>query len=440
LPFDPRIDPRLVFLGRSQTTVQAQITDAILHGEGLIVLTGESGSGKTTLCRYLLQSLSVPTFESFISATTGSLLTYEDVLRRMLLDFRVGPGSASSPGAREGLPDLGARLNRFLQSMPSGTRAILVLDDAQRAQPELLTQLRTLGNIQAGSEKLLQVLLIGQPTLESLFERPEAAKLEQRVARWCRLQPLMMTEVAPYIRHKLAASRAESQSASLVAPPAMRIVAALSKGNPRTIDQLCDRAFQVAFERRSRRISQGAMTEAAQRLNMEVPARPAPPIRFKPVPIAVSAATIAVVLMGVWVVRSLSVGPPKSPAKPSAAARVPPSSPPQQTPTPAPLPAAPNPGVASAGSSPRVGQLPATDSFVIIAASFRSQQLATEMAKELVNLSLPAFVRSDPPWYVVIVGPYLTVEEARSATTRISSRDFPDARIQKHTVTDESER
>jgi general secretion pathway protein A len=429
----------LVFLGRSQTSVQAQITDAILRGEGLIVLTGESGSGKTTLCRYLLQSLSVPTFESFISATTGPLLTSEDVLRRMLLDFRAGPGLASSPSAREGLPDLVARLNRFLQSMASGTRAILVLDDAHRAQPELLTQLRTLGNMQAGSEKLLQVILIGQPALESLFERPEAAKLEQRVARWCRLQPLMTTEVAPYIRHKLAAGRTESRSTSLVAPAAMRIAAALSKGNPRTIDQLCDRAFQVAFEKRARRIGQAAMTEAAHRLNMEVPAAPAPPIKLKPVPIAVTAATIAVVLMGVWVVRSLSVGQPKSPAKP-AATRVPPPSSLPQTSTPAPVPAAPNPGVASAGSSPRVGQLPATDSFVIIAASFREQQLATEMAKELVNLSLPAFVRSDPPWYVVIVGPYLTVEEARSATARISSRDFPDARIQKHTVTDESER
>jgi general secretion pathway protein A len=429
----------LVFLGRSQTSVQAQITDAILRGEGLIVLTGESGSGKTTLCRYLLQSLSVPTFESFISATTGPLLTSEDVLRRMLLDFRAGPGLASSPSAREGLPDLVARLNRFLQSMASGTRAILVLDDAHRAQPELLTQLRTLGNMQAGSEKLLQVILIGQPALESLFERPEAAKLEQRVARWCRLQPLITTEVAPYIRHKLAAGRTESQSTSLVAPAAMRIVAALSKGNPRTIDQLCDRAFQVAFEKRARRIGQVAMTEAAHRLNMEVPAAPAPPIKLKPVPIAVTAATIAVVLTGVWVVRSLSVGQPKSPAKP-AAARLPPSSSPPRTSTPAPVPAAPNPGVANAGSSPRVGQLPATDSFVIIAASFRGQQLATEMAKELVNLSLPAFVRSDPPWYVVIVGPYLTVEEARSATARISSRDFPDARIQKHTVTDESVR
>ena len=430
----------MVFLGRSQTSVQAQITDAILHGEGLIVLTGESGSGKTTLCRYLLQSLSVPTFLSFISATTGPLLTSEDVLRRMLLDFRAGPGLANSPSAREGLPDLVARLNRFLQSMASGTRAILVLDDAHRAQPELLTQLRTLGNMQAGSEKLLQVILIGQPALESLFERPEAAKLEQRVARWCRLQPLMTTEVAPYIQHKLAAGRTESQSTSLVAPAAMRIAAALSKGNPRTIDQLCDRAFQVAFEKRTRRIGQGAMTEAAHRLNMEVPAAPAPPIKLKPVPIAVTAATIAVVLTGVWVVRSLSVGQPKSPAKPTAAARVPPSSSPPQTSTPAPVPAAPNPGVASAGSSPRVGQLPATDSFVIIAASFRGQQLATEMAKELVNLSLPAFVRSDPPWYVVMVGPYLTVEEARSATARISSRDFPDARIQKHTVTDEPER
>src|SRR4029453_13692457 len=117
-----------------------------------------------------------------------------------------------------------------------------------------------------------------------------------------------------------------------------------------------------------------------------------------------------------------------------------PSSSPPQTSTPAPVPAAPNPGVASAGSPPRVGQLPAPESFVIIAASFKGQQLATEMAKELVNLSLPAFVRSDPPWYIVMVGPYLTVEEARSATARISSRDFPGARIQKHTVTDESER
>jgi general secretion pathway protein A len=429
--FDSANGSRFFYLGRSHSAVQTQMTDAIVRGEGLIVLTGASGTGKTTLCRFLLDSLSVPAVVSFGAADTS--FTYEGFLRRVLIDFGAdAPGTSFRSIGQAGATDLLARLTRFLESRPSSPRSIVVLDDAHQVPAELLTDLRRLGNRQTSHGKLLQLILVGQPSLESLFEEAQTSELEQRVARWCRLQPLLVTEIQPYIRHKLGAERTETEAELPMSPAALRLLGDLSKGNPGVLDQLFDRALQAAFERGSRRISRGVMIQSAKRLSLDVPASGYPTTRVA----VLTAAAVVTVAIAVLMLRTMPGKQADPPARQVAAAGLSPSA---QAPKPAAPPTPPAGASApvsnsSAAKTEPVEQLPSADSFVIVLASFRSRQLATESAKELSGLGFPAFVRSDDPWYVVLIGPYLTVEEARDTIATISSRQFPDARIQRIVV------
>jgi type II secretory pathway predicted ATPase ExeA len=429
--FDSANGSRFFYLGRSHSAVQTQMTDAIVRGEGLIVLTGASGTGKTTLCRFLLDSLSVPAVVSFGAADTS--FTYETFLRRVLVDFGAdAPATGIRSIGQAGAADLLARLTRFLESRPSSPRPIVVLDDAHQVPVELLTELRRLGNRQTSRGKLLQLILVGQPSLESLFEEAQSSQLEQRVARWCRLRPLLVTEIEPYIRHKLGAGPTETEGELPLSPAALRLLGELSKGNPGVLDQLFDRALQAAFEHGVRRISRRVMIQSGKRLNLEVPASGYPTTRVA----VLTAAAVVTVAIALLMLRTMPGKPADRPAQQVAAAGLSPS---PRVPKPAAIPT-PSAGASTAASNSStaktepVEQLPSADSFVIILASFRSRQLAAESAKELSGLGFPAFVRSDDPWYVVVVGPYLTVEEARDTTATISSRQFPDARIQRIVV------
>ncbi len=403
------------------------MTDAIVRGEGLIVLTGESGTGKTTLCRFLLDSLSIPTVVSFGAADAS--FTYEAFLRRVLADFGAdAPATAIRSIGQAGAADLLARLTRLLESKASGPRPIVVLDDAHEVPAELMTELRRLGNRQTSGGRLLQLILIGQPSLESLFEESHGTQLEQRVARWCRLRPLVVTEIEPYVRRKLGVDGTDTEAGLPLSPAAMRMLGELSKGNPGVLDELFDRAFQAAFERGARRISHGMMIESAKQLHLEVPAS------YPTTRLAVLTATaVATVVIALLMFRTMPGKPADRPARQVAAAGLTPSPQPGATPEPANAASVAETNAGAAKTEP-VEQLPSADSFVIVLASFRSRQLAADTAKELSGLGWPAFVRSDDPWYVVLVGPYLTVEEARDATATISARQFPDARIQKQVV------
>jgi type II secretory pathway predicted ATPase ExeA len=426
LPFAPRA----VYLGRSQSEARVRITETIDRRDGLIVLTGESGTGKTTLCLTILQNLAFPTVRSDI---VNPHLNFEELLKQILVDLGVVTPKAAVEGQLQGIGahDLVLMLNRFLEGMSPQTRAILVLDDAHQIPRGVLAQLRTLANLQTrAGRQLLQIILIGRPRLEMLFTQPQVRQLKQRVACHCRLEPLDASEVAEYVRHRLKSSRSASRQASMlgfasaahdrseseepVAEPALSALATLSRGIPRTLNLLCDSAAALAVERQTTGIGLSEVLEAGRRLKVRPPVARRVSARVAAFVIALLTIALAVTLVNRWSSRR--------------------SAPPQRQPTATERPSATpqSPGSTGQETTPAervVDQLQASDSFVVVVASFRSQQRATDTARELNAANLPAFVRDDDEWHVLVVGPYLTEDEAREARGRISQTRFSDAHV-----------
>jgi general secretion pathway protein A len=397
----------------SRVALRAQIRDSIIHREGLILLTGASGTGKTTLCETALEELaSTPTFQSRIVEPP---LTFEDLVGQILIDFGVSNGTGAGGN---GLGQIGAHdrvllLNRFLESMPSSSRAIVIIDDAHQLPRAVLAQLRSLTNLQSADGKLLQIILLGDTKIDNLLKLPEVRQLQERIGRRCHLEPLTDEEVERYFRQQLAEDSRWQQDgegeAAVISPEAIRSLATLSKGFPGTLNRLCDRVVDVTLERSARTIDRAAVIQAAK--SLEVPVGVAERFQNPTVMGGLALATVATIALIMWMARS-------------------PSSAPRSTPVTA-VPAQAAPATDSSRSDAVVDRLPALDSFVIAVASFRSAQRANETAQELTNVQLPAFVRADREWHAVLVGPYLTVEEAREARDKIDSARFTDARIQK---------
>ncbi|PWT81642.1 MAG: hypothetical protein C5B57_10070 [Blastocatellia bacterium] len=397
----------------SVVSLRAQIGEAIIQREGLIILTGAPGTGKTTLAETALDALaSTPTFQSRIA---GPPLSFEDLVGQILIDF----GATSTEVLRgRTLEQISAHdrvllLNRFLEEMPSSSRAIAIVDDAHQLSRGVLAQLRTLTNLQSSDGKLLQIVLIGDSKINALLKLPEVRQLQERIGRRCHLEPLKNEEVEQYCRQQLSEDPRWRQEgggeAPVVSPQALRSLATLAKGRPGTLARLCDRLVDVALERHSDAIDRAAVIQAAKSLN--VPVHVTERLQNPSIVGGLALTSIAAIAAVLWIARA-----PSSQPRPTGSTAVR-------------APAGPAPDASH--NEAIVDRLPALDSFVIAVASFRSAQRASETAQELTNVQLPAFVRADREWHAVLVGPYLTVEEAREALDKIDSARFTDVRIQK---------
>jgi len=287
-PFSLAPDPKFVFESRSYSDALEQLTSAIRRREPLTVITGEIGSGKTMLCRALLQRLEPRTFVSVIG---NPLLGVNDLLKQMLGDF--GVLSRDRGRVAEARTDeLVETLLRFLASIvPLRAHAVVMIDEAQHLQRDVLEQLGLLSRVETEDRRRLQVILVGQPELDDVLAQPELGRLWQR-ATVHRLLTLDRTEVEPYIERRLdvasggpatgaaGASRLTGNTGGggLASParvrftsPAVRVVAALSRLVPRTINQLCEAALQVADRRGKRTIGAVTVVMAARQLGMQIP-------------------------------------------------------------------------------------------------------------------------------------------------------------------------
>lgn len=285
-PFGLTLDQRFVYPSRSYTTALNEVRRALQRREGLVVVTGDIGTGKTMLCRTLLQQLETPVC---VSIVLDPRVTVNDLLLHVLTDFGVIDARRPHGGGAAGKPtrhQLMRALQQFLASLiPVGAYAVLVIDEAQHLDPSVLEQLRLLLNLETEEAKLLQIVLIGLPDLTRQLRHPDMRHLDQRVARRCEVEPLTGYEVKRYIERRLSIAQQLTVTTSGIEPlqredaavdvsscnvmftsSAIRAVAAQSRGIPRLVNLLCDRALEIGYERRTHTIDARIVRTAVRRL------------------------------------------------------------------------------------------------------------------------------------------------------------------------------
>ncbi|HWB17825.1 MAG TPA: AAA family ATPase [Vicinamibacterales bacterium] len=241
-PFAITTDPKFFFLSASHQRAFSELLNGLRRREGLLLLTGETGSGKTTMCRAVLEALGERTFSALI---LNPYMSGAEVLRIVLRDFGLVTHEELRRGAlaTADVAQLLDTLEGFLQSLvPLGSHAVIVLDEAQSLSPPVLDQIRLLTALEQQGQRLVQVVLCGQPGILRTLESESMYALNERITRRVALTPLPAEEVRAYIDHRLAV--AGGADAVHFDPAAARLIFNLAHGLPRRVNVLCDRALQ----------------------------------------------------------------------------------------------------------------------------------------------------------------------------------------------------
>lgn len=246
-PFTLTPNPRFIFLSKNHKEAFAHLLYGINNHYGFIELTGEVGTGKTTVLRTLLGQLQD---ENYSAALIFSpCLTGVELLRSINSEFGIDAES-------EYTNELLANLNRFLLAETAeGRTVVLVIDEAQNLQPDVLEQIRLISNLETENDKLIQIILAGQPELELLLGRPDLRQLNQRIAVRYRLRSMSMDETRAYIRQRMEIA-GETGGVSF-STYAIKLVYLATRGVPRMINILCDRSLLIAYGDERRRITTG---------------------------------------------------------------------------------------------------------------------------------------------------------------------------------------
>lgn len=250
-------DPASLFLTEQHREGLVGLTYAILERKGFTVLTGAAGTGKTTLLARVLQFL--PASRLQFSLILNPTLTPSEFLELALLDFGMDNVPASKAQRLWKLQSL------LLEGERQGKVSALIVDEAHKLSPEVLEEIRLLGNFEEADHKLLQVLLVGQSELDATLDRPDLFQLKQRVAVRLSIGPLASEEVSQYIRHRWL-------RAGGVQPPfsakAMSAIAEASGGIPRLINAVCENALTLASAEGSSLVERAHVQTAAADLHL----------------------------------------------------------------------------------------------------------------------------------------------------------------------------
>ncbi|MGA2276435.1 MAG: AAA family ATPase [Terracidiphilus sp.] len=236
LPFAATPDPRFLFLRPQIREALACLQYGIAARKGSVVLTGEVGTGKTTLLKTVLS-----TFQKGRVATAfvfNPRLDVLDFFEFVLTDFGIPPKARTKSGML-------LQLNSWLiERYRAHQLCAIVVDEAQNLSWELLEEIRLLTNLETDSEKLLQIVLSGQPEFEQMLHDPSVRQLRQRIALWCKTQPLTVEETHAYIAERL---RIAGATQPVLLPESMDLVYSYSKGIPRIINLICENALVTAY-------------------------------------------------------------------------------------------------------------------------------------------------------------------------------------------------
>ena len=263
-PFSLTPDPKYLYPSLRHTEAVAHLEYARRERGGFVLVTGEVGTGKTMLTRYFLSRLDATTATALVLYPA---LTAAELLRSILEDFHV-PVTGSS------LKDHVDALHRFLlQARAEGRQVVLLIDEAQDLSPEVLEQVRLISNLETDTEKLIQIVLVGQSELQEMLARRELRQLAQRVTARYHLGPLSRQETEDYVRHRLNVAGGEGKV--VFTADALAAVHERSGGVPRLVNLICDRALLAGYVAATRTIDGEMVRRAASEVAGASSRRPA---------------------------------------------------------------------------------------------------------------------------------------------------------------------
>jgi general secretion pathway protein A len=259
-PFNVTPDPRFLYMGPSHRDGLAYLKYGVREKKGFLVLTGEVGTGKTTLIRALSQELGD---EVVMSVILNTKVTPKQLLTLAAQDFgleRPGRGSKA---------ELLVELSGFLlKQAQAGKTCVLVVDEAHNMGANLLEELRLLSNVETDREKLLQIIMVGQPELMETLALPSLRQIRQRIPGNFHIKPLQVSEVESYVTTRMSVAGADPQWVSY-APDVFESIHSITQGIPRLMNVLCDRSLLVAFVGEKRVIDAPVVSEALQDLSWD---------------------------------------------------------------------------------------------------------------------------------------------------------------------------
>lgn len=261
-PFEIGPDPAFLFPTRRHNEALATLYYGVRRRKGFVVMTGEVGTGKTLLVRCLLGLLNRSQVAySYVFNTRLSPLEF---LQYIASDLSL---NAAGKGKAELLLSLSNYLvNRYQQRLTT----VLVVDEAHHLTPDVLEEIRLLTNLETAEQKLLQILLVGQPELDDKLDSFELRQLKQRIALRSRLEPLDDSETRGYIRRRLELAGANSRSSILFPESTMANIYHHSRGIPRLINTLCENALISAYAQQARTITPDIIEEISSELRLGV--------------------------------------------------------------------------------------------------------------------------------------------------------------------------
>ena len=259
-PFNVNPDPRYLFLTPHTQEALACLTYGIETRKGFILLTGEVGTGKTTLINKVLEWLHKErVFTAFVFNPRLSVSQFFDF---MMADFGI-PCESHQKG------QMLLKLNQWLlDRYRAGERAVLVVDEAQNLSPQMLEEIRLLTNLETSTEKLLQIVLAGQPELEHKLNQPELRQLRQRITLRAKTRQLTLEETQGYIEERLRIAGADNPD--IFSPEAIAAVHRFARGIPRVTNLLCEHALVSAFADQKNPVPAEIVEEVARDFDLHI--------------------------------------------------------------------------------------------------------------------------------------------------------------------------
>ncbi len=292
-PFNLPPDQRYLYLSPSHRESLAGLVYGIQEKKGFIVVTGEVGTGKTTLLHALLENVTTNVKTAYVFY---SRLRFHDFLQYILDDFGVQTAPATTA-------EYQIQLNQFLlEQHENGASAVVVIDEAQNLPITLLEDIRMLSNLEFAGEKLLQIVLVGQPALHSKLRHPRLRQLHQRISIACEVLPLSGAETQAYIQHRFTMAGGDAEA--VFHPRVFKVIHTYTGGIPRLIHTVCDNALLNGYAEGKLRLTPGLIREVVR--DLDLPSQP----RSLAAPLLKTAAVLAVLVllgMALYVVGGTSV-------------------------------------------------------------------------------------------------------------------------------------